>query len=261
MNFGMIKYLFAIVLRFEAAFMGLSLVVSLLYAEFQTALVFGIVIAAMAIISLALGKKPANRSFYAKEGVIAVSLSWLIISVFGALPFFLTGAIPSFVDALFETVSGFTTTGASILTDVELEPDPMIEPGTLCIRCGKCVSECPGNAVPPIKEENAIHINVGGKDISWGDVKMGRCTLTHHGQNNRISPFHKEAFPNMAFDVENSDMTEEEAKDLAIRAVRSAMRRDAGSGENIMVVVIMKDKYEESIVSGLQTTSTARQTT
>lgn len=57
------------------------------------------------------------------------------------------------------------------------------------------------------------------------------------------------------------DMTEEEAKDLAIRAVRSAMRRDAGSGENIMVVVIMKDKYEESIVSGLQTTSTARQTT
>ena len=120
MNFGMIKYLFAIVLRFEAAFMGLSLVVSLLYAEFQTALVFGIVIAAMAIISLALGKKPANRSFYAKEGIIAVSLSWLIISVFGALPFFLTGAIPSFVDALFETVSGFTTTGASILTDVEV---------------------------------------------------------------------------------------------------------------------------------------------
>ncbi|GLI46081.1 archaeal proteasome endopeptidase complex subunit beta [Methanoculleus bourgensis] len=57
------------------------------------------------------------------------------------------------------------------------------------------------------------------------------------------------------------DMTEEEAKDLAIRAVRSAMRRDAGSGENIMVVVIMKDKYEESIVSGLQTPSTARQTT
>lgn len=99
----------------------------------------------------------------------------------------------------------------SILTDAELEPDPMIEPGTLCIRCGKCVTECPGNAIPPISEENAIHITVGGKDISWGDVHMGRCTLTHHGQNNRISPFHKEAFPNMAFDVENSDMTEEEA--------------------------------------------------
>lgn len=99
----------------------------------------------------------------------------------------------------------------SILTDAELTPDPVIEPGTLCVRCGRCVRECPGNAIPPIGEENAIHIEVGGRDISWGDVNMGRCTLTHHGQNNRISPFHKEAFPHMAFDVENSDMTEEEA--------------------------------------------------
>ncbi|NLZ29919.1 MAG: archaeal proteasome endopeptidase complex subunit beta [Methanomicrobiales archaeon] len=57
------------------------------------------------------------------------------------------------------------------------------------------------------------------------------------------------------------DMSEEEAKDLAIRAVRSAMRRDAGSGEDIMVVVIMKDKYEESTVGGLQAPSATRQTT
>ncbi|MEG3054986.1 MAG: archaeal proteasome endopeptidase complex subunit beta [Methanoculleus sp.] len=57
------------------------------------------------------------------------------------------------------------------------------------------------------------------------------------------------------------DMSEGEAKDLAIRAVRSAMRRDAGSGEDIMVVVIMKDKYEESTVGGLQAPSAARQTT
>jgi trk system potassium uptake protein TrkH len=119
MNFGMIRYLLAMVLRFEAAFMGLSLIVSLLYGEYQTALVFGIVIAAMALISFAFGKKPKNELFYAKEGVIAVSLSWLVISVFGALPFYFTGAIPSVVDALFETVSGFTTTGSSILTDVE----------------------------------------------------------------------------------------------------------------------------------------------
>ncbi len=120
MNFGVIKYLFALVLRFEAAFMGLSLLVSLLYGEYRTALVFAAIITGMALISLALGKKPANRSFYAKEGVIAVSLSWIIISVFGALPFCISGAIPSFVDSLFETVSGFTTTGASILTDVEV---------------------------------------------------------------------------------------------------------------------------------------------
>ena len=120
MNFGVIKYLFALVLRFEAAFMGLSLVVSLIYSELRTALIFAVIIVGMLAISLLLSyKKPVNRSFYAKEGLIAVSSSWIIISFFGALPFFLSGAIPSFVDSLFETVSGFTTTGASILTNVE----------------------------------------------------------------------------------------------------------------------------------------------
>lgn len=99
----------------------------------------------------------------------------------------------------------------SILTDIELEPDPIIKPGTLCIGCGKCAKECPGNAIPPISDDNKLEINVGDERIHWGDVHMGRCTLTHHGFNNKISPFHKEAFPNMEFDVDNSDMTEEEA--------------------------------------------------
>lgn len=121
MNFGVIKYLFALVLRFEAAFMALSLVVSLIYGEIRTALIFAVIIVGMVGISLALAyKKPVNRSFYAKEGLIAVSSSWIIISLFGALPFFISGAIPSFIDSLFETVSGFTTTGASILNNVEV---------------------------------------------------------------------------------------------------------------------------------------------
>ena len=121
MNFGVIKYLFALVLRFEAAFMALSLVVSLIYGEIRTALIFAVIIVGMVGISLALAyKKPVNRSFYAKEGLIAVSSSWIIISLFGALPFFISGSIPSFIDSLFEIVSGFTTTGASILTDVEV---------------------------------------------------------------------------------------------------------------------------------------------
>jgi len=99
-----------------------------------------------------------------------------------------------------------------ILTDCELEPDPIIDPGTICNHCGCCVRECPGNAIPPVNDKDKlIHINVGEKDIYWGDVHMGRCTLTHHGQNNKISPFHKAAFPNMEFDVDNSHMTEEEA--------------------------------------------------
>ncbi len=92
--------------------------VSLLYSEFSTAFIFAIV--GMVGISLLLSyKKPVNRSFYAKEGLIAVSSSWIIIAFFGARPFFLGGAIPSVVDSLFETISGFITTGDSILTNVE----------------------------------------------------------------------------------------------------------------------------------------------
>ena len=74
--------------------------------------------------SLVLGvlmslRKPKNSVFYLKEGCIATALSWIFLCFFGAIPFYLTGEIPSFTDALFETVSGFTTTGASILSDVE----------------------------------------------------------------------------------------------------------------------------------------------
>lgn len=100
----------------------------------------------------------------------------------------------------------------SILTDAVLEPDPIIEPGTICNKCGRCVIDCPGNAIPPIKDEDKkITVEIGDKKISWGDVHMGRCTLTHHGLNNTISPFLKKDFPNLEFDVANSDITEEEA--------------------------------------------------
>ena len=100
----------------------------------------------------------------------------------------------------------------SIFTDAELEPDPIIEPGTICNKCGRCVKDCPGNAIPPVNDEDKkITVEIGGKKISWGDVHMGRCTLTHHGLNNTISPFLKKDFPNLEFDVANSDITEEEA--------------------------------------------------
>ncbi len=100
-----------------------------------------------------------------------------------------------------------------ILTDAELEPDPILPTGTLCNRCGRCVHDCPGNAIPPVgeKEKKNLHIQVGEQDLSWGDVDMGRCTLTHHGLNNRISPFLKKDLPNFEFDVPTADMTEEEA--------------------------------------------------
>ena len=100
-----------------------------------------------------------------------------------------------------------------IFTDCELEPDPILDTGDICLHCGACVRECPGNAVPPIKDKDRyIHVDFNGeKDIWYGDVQMGRCTLSHHGLNNECSPFLKKEFPNMAFDVRSSDMTEEEA--------------------------------------------------
>lgn len=104
-----------------------------------------------------------------------------------------------------------------IFTDAELEPDPILDTGTICSHCGACARECPGNAIPPTKSratsaaEDRVVIDYGEKRVYYGDVDMGRCTLTHHGLNNEISPFLKKAFPNMAFDVRNSHMSEEEA--------------------------------------------------
>ncbi len=119
MNHSMITYIVGFVLKFEATFMLLPCLVALIYKEnagFSYLLMFVICISIGHILS---HKKPKNQVFYAKEGFIMVALSWLVMSIFGAMPFIFTGEIPNFTDALFETISGFTTTGASILTDVE----------------------------------------------------------------------------------------------------------------------------------------------
>ena len=84
----------------------------------------GLAFLSSALLCILLGtlmtvKKPTTHTFYLKEGCITTALSWIVLSIFGALPFYISGEIPSFTDALFETVSGFTTTGASILSDVE----------------------------------------------------------------------------------------------------------------------------------------------
>jgi len=114
-----------------------------------------------------------------------------------------------------------------IFTDCELEPDPIMDTGDICLHCGACVRECPGNAVPPIKDATKrLWVDFGGeKKIWYGDVRMGRCTLSHHGFNNECSPFHKKEFPNMAFDVRNSEMTEEEAYILCYSMARATWFR------------------------------------
>jgi trk system potassium uptake protein TrkH len=110
------------VLKIEAALMALALAVALIYGEqsaWALGITMGITLAAGFLIGL---KKPENKTIHVKEGLITVALSWIVMSLFGTLPFFISGTIPSYLDGLFEVVSGFTTTGASILTDIEILP-------------------------------------------------------------------------------------------------------------------------------------------
>lgn len=119
MNSSIIRFILGHVLKIEGLLLFLPAVVSGIYQENE-----GFYYVGVACISLLLGflmtkKPPASQVFYLKEGCIATSLSWILLSIFGCLPFYLSGEIPSFTDALFETISGFTTTGATILSDVE----------------------------------------------------------------------------------------------------------------------------------------------
>ncbi len=119
MNYRMIAYLLGMIILIEAAFMLLPLLVALIYAE-QSGMWFLAVTAGSALLGFGLTRlKPANRSMYVKEGFVITALSWIVISLIGAVPFTLSGQIPSYLDAVFETVSGFTTTGASIVPNVE----------------------------------------------------------------------------------------------------------------------------------------------
>ncbi len=119
MNYSMIFFILGWIFNFEAAFMLLPGITAIIYQE-KNGLAFLITM----IICLAIGlpltrKKPQNKVFHAKEGAVTVALSWIVLSMAGAFPFVISGSIPNPIDAMFETVSGFTTTGASILSDVE----------------------------------------------------------------------------------------------------------------------------------------------
>ena len=120
MNRRVVLYTIGQIVGVEAVVMLLPLAVSLMYGE-SCYSAFLITIAVAAAVSLAalVFAKPRNHVIYAKEGFATVALAWIIMSAIGALPFVISGEIPSYVDAWFETVSGFTTTGSSIVTDVE----------------------------------------------------------------------------------------------------------------------------------------------
>ncbi len=119
MNFAIIRYILGWVLTFEGGFMLLPCIVALCYQEKSGFIFLLCALAAGLAGRLLTGKKPKNTVFYAREGYLACAMSWILLSLVGAIPFYASREIPSLTDALFEIISGFTTTGSSILTDVE----------------------------------------------------------------------------------------------------------------------------------------------
>ena len=121
MNVRMIGRILSQIIGIEAVFLLPALGISLGYGEFQAAEGFVLTLSIMAFVAglLWLICRKASKQIGASEGMISVSLGWVVLSLFGCLPFFFSRQIPSFIDAFFEIVSGFTTTGASILADVE----------------------------------------------------------------------------------------------------------------------------------------------
>lgn len=122
MNYAIIRYVTGYTLLLEGALMLPACIVSILYGESAAlSLAFSAALCAMSGL-LIKPRQLKNHKFFAREGYITVALCWIIISVMGSLPFLLSGSVSNPIDAIFESVSGFTTTGASILNDVEALP-------------------------------------------------------------------------------------------------------------------------------------------
>ncbi|MBO4384018.1 MAG: TrkH family potassium uptake protein [Clostridia bacterium] len=128
MNFRMIWRILSFILLVEAVFMLPAMLLCAFQKETVSAVSFlitiGIVLAAASVLWL-LSRK-AKKGFYSRDGLICVGLSWIVMSLFGALPFRISGVIPNYIDALFEIASGFSTTGASIINNVEALPKGML---------------------------------------------------------------------------------------------------------------------------------------
>ena len=122
MNKKMIIYILGKMMGVEGLLLLIPALVSLIYHE-KSVISFLIVAAILLAIYMVFGRKlPASKQIYGKEGFVIVGLAWILWSAFGALPFVISGSIPHYIDALFETISGFTTTGSTILVDIEALP-------------------------------------------------------------------------------------------------------------------------------------------
>ncbi|NCA67323.1 MAG: TrkH family potassium uptake protein, partial [Clostridia bacterium] len=126
MNYRMTFYMMGIIAVVEAILLSIPFFIAIGLLE-NTILSFGITIAILLSIGIPLIIfKPKDVSITPKEGFIIVALAWITMSLFGSLPFFLSGNIPNYIDAVFETVSGFTTTGATIINNVEILPKSIL---------------------------------------------------------------------------------------------------------------------------------------
>jgi len=119
MNIRMISYFLGWILGVEGVLMMLPCIVAVVFREYNGIYFLAVALACGVIGWMLAHKRPQNTVFYAKEGFVTVALGWIVLSFFGSLPFYISGEIPRFEDALFEVISGFTTTGSSILPEVE----------------------------------------------------------------------------------------------------------------------------------------------
>lgn len=126
MNYRIIAYIVGWVFNLQAIFMVLPILTAVIYGEKDIFAFFAAIVVCLVLGLPLTRKKPSNKVFYIKDGCVAVALSWIVLSITGAIPFVLSGAIPHPIDAIFETVSGFTTTGASILAEVESLPKSIL---------------------------------------------------------------------------------------------------------------------------------------
>lgn len=126
MNYKLILHTLGKILLIEALLLIFPLIINFIYQE-NNLFAFALTISILMVVgTLLIMVKPKNKKMFVREGFVIVGLAWIVLSLFGALPFTISGEIPNYIDAFFETVSGFTTTGASILTDVEAMSKSML---------------------------------------------------------------------------------------------------------------------------------------
>lgn len=123
----MVRYTLAVILMFEALFLLVPMLTAVCFTEWTSLIACGVTALICIVIAVPfIFKKPHNTDLFAKEGFVIVSLSWIILSAFSALPFVISGSIPNYIDAFFEATSGLTTTGSSIIPSVEDLPKSML---------------------------------------------------------------------------------------------------------------------------------------